>query len=287
MKEEKYIAMDIDSLATECPYFTGLTDANNGYGCNHPEQEEFEELYKEDGYTYRGFEDDESKPKTRQGKCYSFSCPIAFKCTTIEELKEYDPDTADEIIRNNPNVNENKLDSIADTYDIMVVKEELINEWRGGLAMTKEQKQLLMKDLCGRLPYGVNVLHVKEDIIGVLSTINIYLGNNAEGKQELICTTSFFGEGNVPIEEFKPYLYPLSSMTEKQKKEYRELLRPSVYKSLDEDDDAGFPTLISANPSVVEVDYFNKHHLDYRGLIEQGLAIDATGVIEYSKQEEP
>lgn len=153
--------------------------------------------------------------------------------------------------------------------------------------MTKEQKQLLMKDLCGRLPYGVNVLHVKEDIIGVLSTINIYLGNNAEGKQELICTTSFFGEDNVPIEEFKPYLYPLSSMTEKQKKEYRELLRPSVYKSLDEDDDAGFPTLISANPSVVEVDYFNKHHLDYRGLIEQGLAIDATGVIEYSKQEEP
>lgn len=130
MNKEKYIAMDIDSLAVECPYFTGLTDANNGYGCNHPEQEEFEELYKEDGYTYRGFEDNESKPKTRQGKCYSFSCPIAFKCTTIEELKEYDPDTADVIIRNNPNASELELGLKADAYDIMVVEEKLINEWK-------------------------------------------------------------------------------------------------------------------------------------------------------------
>lgn len=130
MDKEKYITMDIDSLATMCPYFTGLTDANNGCGCNHPEQEEFEELYKEDGYTYRGFENDESKPKTRQGKCYSFSCPIAFKCTTIEELQEYDPDTADEIICNHPNADEIELGLIVDTYDIMVVEMELINKWK-------------------------------------------------------------------------------------------------------------------------------------------------------------
>lgn len=47
--------------------------------------------------------------------------------------------------------------------------------------MTEEQKQLLLKDLCGRLPYGVNILHVNDGIIGVLSTVNFYLGSNAEG----------------------------------------------------------------------------------------------------------
>lgn len=130
MSKDEFIAMDIDSLATECPYFTGLTDANSGYGCNHPEQKEFEELYKENGYTYRGFENDESKPKTRQGKCYSFSCPIAFKCTTIDELKEYDTDTAEEIACNNPNADEDELDLIADTYDIMVINKRLMDEWK-------------------------------------------------------------------------------------------------------------------------------------------------------------
>lgn len=129
MNKEEFIAMDIDSLAVKCPYFTGLTDANNGYGCNHPEQEEFEELYKEDGYTYRGFEDDASKPKTRQGKCYSFSCPIAFKCTTIKELKEYDPDTADDIIYYNPNADEDELDVIVGTYDIMIVEKEIVEHF--------------------------------------------------------------------------------------------------------------------------------------------------------------
>lgn len=152
--------------------------------------------------------------------------------------------------------------------------------------MTEEQKQLLIKDLCGRLPYGVNIQHVKDGVIGVLSTVNFYLGNNADGKQELKCVTYFFGEDNVPIEEFKPYLYPLSSMTEKQRAEYKYLLRPSVYKSLEENDDIVFPTLISTDPSVVEIDYFNAHHFDYRGLIPQGLAIDATGIITYNKEEQ-
>lgn len=87
--------------------------------------------------------------------------------------------------------------------------------------MTEEQKQLLIKDLCGRLPYGVNILHVKDGIIGVLSTINIY----ADGReQKLKCSTSFFGEDNVPIEEFKPYLYPLSSLTSSEAEEVERIM---------------------------------------------------------------
>ena len=99
--------------------------------------------------------------------------------------------------------------------------------------MTEEQKQLLIKDLCGRLSYGVNILHVKDGIIGVLSTINIYV----EGReQKLKCSIPFFGEDNVPIEEFKPYLYPLSSMTEEQMKKYKRLFafsgNPKVWQNL-------------------------------------------------------
>ena len=143
--------------------------------------------------------------------------------------------------------------------------------------MTEEQRQLLIKDLCGRLPYGVNILHVKDGIIGVLSTINIYV----EGReQKLKCSTPFFGEDNVPIEEFKPYLYPLSSMTEEQR-------------SMLEDWDMNGPMLdisgerqvyIATNSRII--DWLNKHYFDYRGLIEQGLAIDATGVVMYSKERE-
>ena len=134
--------------------------------------------------------------------------------------------------------------------------------------MTEEQKQLLIKDLCGRLPYGVKILHVKDGIMGVLSNINIYV----EGREEkLKCSIPFFGEDNVPIEEFKPYLYPLSSMTEEQMKEYKRLFA------------------FSGNPEGLAelIDWLNAHHFDYRFLIEQGLAIDATGVIMYSKEREP
>ena len=144
--------------------------------------------------------------------------------------------------------------------------------------MTEEQRQLLIKDLCGRLPYGVNILHVKEGIIGVLSNINIYV----EGREEkLKCSIPFFGKDNVPIEEFKPYLYPLSSMTEEQR-------------SMLEDLDINEPMLdisgerqiyIPTNPRII--DWLNAHHFDYRGLIEQGLAIDATGIVMYSKEREP
>lgn len=141
--------------------------------------------------------------------------------------------------------------------------------------MTEEQKQLLIKDLCGRLPYGVNILHVKDGIIGVLSTINIYV----EGReQKLMCSTPLFGEDNVPIEEFKPYLYPLSSMTKEQRTRYGNLNYVIELTA----------RFNSAHDHVNELyDWLNKHHFDYRGLIEQGLAIDATGVVMYSKEREP
>ena len=67
----------------------------------------------------------------------------------------------------------------------------------------------------------------------------------------------FFSEfGN-----FKPYLIPLSSMTEKQKKEYQYITERWMY-------DPSYSISDST-------DWLNKNHFDYRGLIEKGLAIEA------------
>lgn len=76
----------IDTLCAVCGHFTNQTDANNHYGCNHPEQEERELCYKdEDGYTHRSGK----QPQVMQGKCYAFSCPLAHACD-LQDLKEHD-----------------------------------------------------------------------------------------------------------------------------------------------------------------------------------------------------
>ena len=119
--------------------------------------------------------------------------------------------------------------------------------------MTQEDKELLLKDLCVRLPYGVKLLHTPTNEITNLEMI----GNGVI-------------DGNIHdlIENFKPYLFPLSSMTEEQSKIYHELIGGM------------FGTSALINFEVLE-DFFHKNHFDYRGLIPMGLAIDATGLNIY------
>ena len=105
--------------------------------------------------------------------------------------------------------------------------------------MTQEEKQLLLKDLCARLPYGVKVKNVKNNF-----DINNF-NHNAEEIKFLI------EEYNI-----KPYLRPLSSMTEEEKKESGELYKRNTGMWDD-------------------LDWLNAHHFDYRGLIEKGLALEA------------
>ena len=69
------------------------------------------------------------------------------------------------------------------------------------------------------------------------------------------------------IETVKPYLFPLSSMTEEQKKEYNYITERWMYDSSYSISDS--------------IDWLNKNHFDYRGLIEKGLAIDADGLNIY------
>ena len=123
------------------------------------------------------------------------------------------------------------------------------------MEMKQEDKDLLLKDLCGRLPYGVIVAEFDEDCRRTSIALPLVrLENNF----------SFYGN-------LKPYLFPLSSMTEEQRNEYGSL--HSIIFSCFED---GLAEAIAKLQ-----DWLNKNHFDYRGLIEKGLAIDATGLNIY------
>jgi len=116
--------------------------------------------------------------------------------------------------------------------------------------MTQEEKQLLLQDLCARLPYNCRVFYEYVDDLdgktyGYSLTLNTW------------CIDEFIANKAV----IKPYLRPMSSMTEEERKIYTKLLFADLggvledyYKSLD---------------------YLNSIHIDYRGLIEKGLAFEA------------
>ena len=134
--------------------------------------------------------------------------------------------------------------------------------------MTQEEKDLLLKDLCARLPYGVKVVFFNEDLTyhsepKTLTGIECINNLNYSSLED--------EDGNTTIVEFvKPYLFPLSSMTEEQKKELR------TFDSLDAES-----TMSLGEWAIQLVDFYNKYHLDYRDLIPKGLAINATGLNIY------
>lgn len=118
--------------------------------------------------------------------------------------------------------------------------------------MTQEDKELLLKDLCARFPYGVKCRF--EITIDTYKTIE-FSREGTNGRlvdfDELYCY--WFNEGFI-----LPYLRPMSSMTEDENKEYAEIWANRE------------PYMPGGT-----VDFFNAHHLDYRGLIEKGLALEA------------
>ena len=128
--------------------------------------------------------------------------------------------------------------------------------------MTQEQKELLVKDLCGRLPYRVKV-QIKNEI-AVLDSICDDDGYHF----------NFIGEDRegVNIGNIKPYLFPLSSMTEEQCYELSSIR--SGFQDCWKYIKTPIPLSIC---NFAQIDWFHKNHLDYLGLIPMGLAIDATG----------
>lgn len=139
-------------------------------------------------------------------------------------------------------------------------------------------KELLIKDLSSRLPYDVKVLYDNK-VFSIDYVSSIY--------EEIKLDTC--DNYTLDVSDVKPYLFPLSSITDKQAKEIQEIVGNSDnaciirktdglelwLNSIDTDPTIWLDTIFEVQ------DYLNKNHFDYRGLIPMGLAIDATGLNIY------
>lgn len=143
--------------------------------------------------------------------------------------------------------------------------------------MTQEQKELLLKDLCARLPYGVK-LHCYSN---AMACIGPYTLNT-------IVLDRIFNEDTeyVPFDEVKPYLFPLSSMTEEQCHEFycrfvENEINYDDFKEYYFDNGLWHKVLTSIDDCSRVIDWCNKNHFDYNYLIDDNLALDATNLNIY------
>ena len=115
--------------------------------------------------------------------------------------------------------------------------------------MTQENKELLLKDLCARLPYNCRVFYEYVDDLDK-KTYGYSLTLNTWCIDELCANKAII----------KPYLRPMSSMTEEEREKYNKLVGQ----------------VLLPDYAAKLIDWLNKNHFDYRGLIEKGLAIEVT-----------
>ena len=122
-----------------------------------------------------------------------------------------------------------------------------------------KDKELLLKDLCGRLPYGVVIKHVLRSDLETSDLFSI-----DTDKQVVYCRTKG-REERYGVEFVMPYLRSMSSMTEEERETYRNLQHDVWCNEYS-------PTYYE---SIASLDWLNKNMFDYRGLIPRGLAIEA------------
>lgn len=136
--------------------------------------------------------------------------------------------------------------------------------------MTQEERDILLKDICARLPYNVKAYVKHWSSLEQKYYEGVYDVKSAFPSLNEIHVQSSSGAVNITLgyyeHEFKPYLFPLSSMTDEQEEEYNNLNCWEL---------GCFPHTEDA------LDYLIANHFDYRGLIEMGIAIDATGLDVY------
>ena len=150
--------------------------------------------------------------------------------------------------------------------------------------MTQEDKQLLIKDLCARLPYGVKVKYKSEE------SGNIEIGE-IEGidSNEIHEIYGFYLPDRYiySVDEFIPYLRPMSTMTKKEIEEYRNLsdevigsYGPYHHKFIAHCVRLGIKPdnpheCVDEFLNMEAIDWLLAHHFDFRGLIEKDLALEA------------
>ena len=133
--------------------------------------------------------------------------------------------------------------------------------------MTPEEKGLLLKDLCARLPYGVKLDNgLKLRSIDMLTEVVSCSGSDKK------------------VENVRPYLRPMSSMTKDEREEIEVFIFNKWYQenSCKIDKEGWIEILANYDVSGIDpcfcsdyVDWLNAHHFDYLGLIEKGLALEA------------
>ena len=121
--------------------------------------------------------------------------------------------------------------------------------------MKPEEKDLLLKDLCARLPYEPVIEYV---VKGITGNGHITCKLDVSHIDELLQDSEY-------LVDVKPYLRPMSSMTEEEIRKYK-CLNDALDENYEVHIDNAYPAF----------DWLNAHHFDYRGLIDKGLAIEVT-----------
>ena len=136
--------------------------------------------------------------------------------------------------------------------------------------MEKKDKELLLKDLCARLPYGVKVCYIT--LPDEMPKVWDLIGMPSPHLADIIVEGKYRFAACDVEENIRPYILPLSSMTEEEQHEYDNLRL----------DNLALPKVHLYYPmrwhtmDYLHVDWLNANHFDYRGLIEKGLAIKVT-----------
>lgn len=137
--------------------------------------------------------------------------------------------------------------------------------------MTQEEKQLLLKDICARLPY-IPIIQIEEH-----DWNNLHIDAYDTPFKSYYLEPFIIGEI-----EIKPYLRPMSNMTEEEKRELQSFY-PGCFGEQWLDTEKGTIDIFECSSTITLylddseriVDYLNKKMLDYRGLIPKGLALEA------------
>ena len=128
--------------------------------------------------------------------------------------------------------------------------------------MKQEDKELLLKDISARFPYGVVLDVDTTDWKAPQGHIQVKI----EGYGLIFKDMSLIVGGSYYGDNYKPYLRSMSSMTEEEYKEYKAI----------DDRSYSCPMDYAHIPASDRIDWLNAHHFDYRGLIPMGLAIEVT-----------
>ena len=131
--------------------------------------------------------------------------------------------------------------------------------------MSKEYKELLIKDLCARLPYNLYVrveeFNVPKNEAITEGFVGNYLKDNRCNDYD---ADGLINELADDLIDVKPYLRSMSSMTKEEREEYNHIAPGTVWENE------------IHIPNINQMDWLNTHHFDYRGFIKKGLAIAVT-----------